>query len=412
MNINIDDLIKEVEAAEPQKIICNAANRTFELKAEESLSNDLSGNYGALFIRSIFNQLNIDESFVLKWRLENKYIQYMILEHYAPNCMPSTLPLSSLLDKKDGIKKAKKLFSQGYFLKSTLGDASYITQTWDKTGDFDQIALLENVSNGKYENYMLQKKVSIKTEFRIHTFYKDIIPGLTYLSQGEKQNYPRDLDEFLNDILTKIPNSILSGTLIAWDIALNVDNQYYIIEANFTGFHPEYRRGFQTTGYVDDHHYGSIICAWLNVYFEKYYGVYVDSVQENLFDNYPFYKAFVFYMTIFKKDHINLVRNTAKQVECTVIIYLNDDNNQLVINLIKHFSLVHFASKFHVIVRDSYYKAVFRIFAYILGQVVLHNERELFTQQQFDLIKHLGYDRRKQISCYHLLRMIKQGTII
>ncbi|MGY0034569.1 hypothetical protein [Pedobacter sp. NJ-S-72] len=271
--IDLYDLIKEIETADPQLIRSKTENSAFELRPEEWLLNDLSGNYGALFIRAILYQLNIEESYVLKWRLENKYIQYAILHYYAPDCMPSTLPFSTLINQKDGIQRIRTLFSQGYFLKATLGDASYATQSWDKTADFELIALLPTVCTRQYENHMIQKKICIKTEFRVHTFSKDIIPGLSYVSHGGNQApYHQGLNDFLNEILTKIHNSILSGTLIAWDIALTPENRYYVIEANFTGFHPEYRKGFQTSGYVDDHKYGPIICAWLNIYFENTLG--------------------------------------------------------------------------------------------------------------------------------------------
>lgn len=412
MEINFYDQIKEIESTEPQLIRNKKENSTFELRPEKRLLADLSGNCGAFFIRSILHQLNVDESYVLKWRLENKYIQYVILNYYAPDCMPSTFPLSTLLNQKDGIQRIRTLFSEGYFLKAALGDASYFTQSWDKTGDFEQIVLLP-VCTGQYENYMLQKKIFIRSEFRVHTFSKDIIPGLSYVYHGDNQpHYHQGLNDFLDKILTKIPNSILSGTLIAWDIALTIDNQFCIIEANFTGFHPEYRKGFQTTGYVDDHKYGSIICAWLNIYFEEYFGVHVASIENSLLENYPFYKAFEFYKSILKNEHLSLARNNAKRMEYSVITYLGEDGNQLIINLIKHFLLIDFTSKYHVIVNDLCLEAVFQLFSYTRGKVLLYRESEIFTNQHFDLIKQLNYERRKQLCCQHLLKKIKKGIII
>lgn len=202
MGIDLYDQIKEIENAEPQTFKSNTEDTAFELRPVGQLLNDLSGNYGALFVVAILRKLEIDESFVLQWRLENKFQQYQILNYYAPNCMPSTLPFSNFLNEKNGIKKIKELFSQGYFLKATLGDASYINQSWDKTGEFEQIAMLPSLNTGQYKNYMLQKKICIKTEFRVHTFSKNIIPGLSYISHGENQvHYHQDLEDFLNKIL-------------------------------------------------------------------------------------------------------------------------------------------------------------------------------------------------------------------
>lgn len=413
METDLYDLIKEIEAAAPQNINSKWKKGGFRLRSDKSLLNDLSGNYGAFFVRAILHYLHVDESYVLKWRLENKYIQYEILNYYSPNCMPSTFPLSPALDQKAGIEKVRKLFSQGYFLKATLGDASYATQSWDKTGEFEQITLLSSVRTGQYENYMIQKKICIKTEFRVHTFSKDILPGLSYVSHGENEDHNHQgLENFLNDILEKLPDSILTGTLIAWDIAHTTENRYYVIEANFTGFHPEYRRGFQTTGYVDDHKYGSIICAWLNTYFEAYFGVHVNSIENSLLKSQPFYKALEFYMALFKRAHVDMFRNNAKQIKSPVIIYLGEDSNQLIINLIKHFLLVDFASTYHVIVQDACFIAVFRLFAFTKGQVILHRESELFTNEQFDLVRQRNCDKRKQICCYLVLRKFQNGIII
>lgn len=412
IGINLYNKIKEIENAAPQRIRSKTENTAFGLRPDKWLLNDLSGNYGAFFIRAILQQLEIDESFVLKWRLENKFQQYQILTYYAPYCMPSTLPLSIVLNEKDGIKKIRDLFSQGFFLKSTLGDNSYNTQSWDKTGEFEQIAVLPSVCTEQYENYMLQKKICIKTEFRVHTFSKDIIPGLSYVSHGENQtNYHQDLEGFLNDIIKKIPGSILSGTLIAWDIAFTPDNHYYIIEANFTGFHPEYRRGFQTTGYVDDYKYGPIICAWLNLYFKKKFRICIDAIEDSLFLNYPFYRAMAYYMSILKNEHFDLLENNRQKNAMPIILYLAYDTNMLVVYLIKHFLLVDFAKNIFVIVRDEYFLKMKDILgAHLQIQVLV--ESYLFTKDQYELIKQLGYDRRKQICCYHALRKLKDKLCV
>ncbi|MCX2478185.1 hypothetical protein OQY15_03735 [Pedobacter sp. MC2016-15] len=69
----------------------------FKLIPDPSLLTNLSGYCGALLIRAILQKLSIDEHQVLKFRLENKFKQYQIFNHFAPGCMPDTLPFSKLL---------------------------------------------------------------------------------------------------------------------------------------------------------------------------------------------------------------------------------------------------------------------------------------------------------------------------
>ncbi|MBB6270582.1 hypothetical protein HDF26_001009 [Pedobacter cryoconitis] len=409
---DLRNVIYEIERCDLPEVKRNSETGTFELKANSSLLSNLSGNYGAFIVRSILHKLNINEHHVFKWRLENKFRQYQILNYYFPDCMPKTLSFSKLLNQPNGIWQIKELFANGFFLKATLGDASFSNKNWDKTAEFDSISKLHNEPNVEYESYMLQKKLDLQCEFRVHTFSKDIIPGLVYVMQGQIPPDKRTgVEKFVNEVLRKLPDVILQGTMIAWDIALTNNDQYYVIEANFTGFHPEYRAGFQTTGYVDDHHYGSIICAWLNNYFNQKFGVYIDAIDSSLLANYPFYEAFLFYRLILKNEHIDLIKNKTKDNPVSIIIYLGEETNNLIISLIKHFLLVDFADKYYVITKNEYFQKVGELFSGNY-QISVWSEHELFTQDQRQLVEQLGYDRRKQIGCYHAVRRLKSKPYV
>lgn len=406
----IYDQIKEIENAEPQRVRRKTENSAFELRLDDWLIDNLSGNYGALFIRAMLYWLDIDEFYVLKWRLENKYKQYQVLCYYYPHCVPKTFGLSSFLMQSNGVEKIKTLFQKGYFLKATLGDASYTTKSWDKTGRFDEILHEQGICSSVYEKYMIQERLQIKSEFRIHSFYRDIIPCLTYLTQGNSQ-YREGAEDFLNKVLNNLPDTILQGTLIGWDIAVTHNDLFYVIEANFTGYHPEYRKGFQTSGFFDDHQYGSIICAWLNVYFRKLYGVYADSVEQNLFAHYPFYRSFIYYMSILKEQHLALVRKRSKAVPLSFIIYLGEVTNTLMVYLIKHFLLVDFADKYIVIVRDENIGQVYNMFSGNI-RIQFYLETWLFNKDQYQVVKQLSYQRRKCMCCYQALRRNRSSTIL
>lgn len=409
---DLDNEIFEIENSAMQKVRSDMRYEPFELKPYHSLTRNLSGNNGAFFIRAILYQLNLNEHHVFKWRLENKFKQYQVLNYYIPGCMPETLNFSTLLKQRKGKQKIEELFLKGFFLKATLGDASFFTGSWDKTTEFKHILKESIHTNGKYENYMLQRKLPIKCEFRVHTFSKDIIPRLTYLVQGKKQTYHfQRVERYLNDVLQKLPDVILNGTLIAWDIALINEDEYYIIETNFTGFHPEYRKGFQTTGYVDNYEYGPIICAWLNIYFRKKFCVYIDAIEDSLFNSHSFYKSLVFYMNLLNNVNIDHLINPKVESPMTFIIYLGEDTNRYIVNLIRHFLLVDFINDYYIIFRDECFLNVRTLFVKNT-QLQLRAESWFFTKDQYSLIKQLGYEKRKQISCYHALRSFTNKSCV
>jgi len=410
MMITPDDLqtiISEIERSGLQQIKISAEIRTFELKANPALLSNLSGNCGAFIVRSILHELNINEHHVFKWRLENKFRQYQVLDYYIPGCMPQTFGFSKLLNQSNGVEQIKSLFAQGFFLKETLGDASISRNNWDKTAKFDLISKLPNVSSGEYESYMLQKKLHVKCEFRVHTCCKDIIPGLIYITQGEMPADRRaGVEKFVNEILQKLPDVILKGTFIAWDIALANDNQYYIIEANFTGFHPEYRAGFQTTGYVDDHHFGPVIAAWLNNYFNEKFGISIGAVENSLLEDHQFYRTFLFYRSVFNAGVMEITRENTKDNPVSAVIYLGEDTNESIMRLINHFLLVDYAEMYYVLVKDEYLLKVRELFS---GghQITVWAESELFSKDQYELVKQLNDDKRKRICCSHSVSRIK-----
>jgi hypothetical protein len=400
---NFHNVVADIESAKELKFVKPLESRGLELTPFEYLVSDLSGNYGALLVRFVLFQLGIGEDQVLKWRLENKYRQYQIFNYYSPGCMPHTLGLSEMLNQDQGIQKARDLFAKGYFLKATLGDASFITRSWDKTKEFDDIFPLHSSNNALYESYMLQKKLRLRREFRVHTFCNDVIPMLTYrIPNTQHFNNHHEAEKFVSAVLNKLPAQISKGTLIGWDVGLTSKDEYFVIEANFTGFHTEYRRGFQTTGYVDNHQFGPIICAWLNMYFAKYYGIYIESIDPLLLADYPFYKAFIYYSALFIDNRFDTVMHKQAGISLSVIMYIDDISNVLLLNLLNHFLNVDFADNYYVIVNPVSFLVASALFK--RPQVKLIDESQLFTVQQYQALIQMGYDRKKQICCYHMAR--------
>lgn len=404
-------VILEIRNFNPQIVKANNKNKAIELYPYSYLTSDISGGTGALFIRAILNQLAINEHHIFSWRLENKYIQYLILNYYLPGFLPKTVSLSRVLDEKNGILNIERLLESSFFLKATLGHGSFSTNSFDKTAELDNIILLHQRQYDYNEKWILQKKLELKSEYRVHTFQRDVIYGLTFIIHGEKlQNSYADVEKFVEGILMKLPDTIVQGALIGWDIGLTSDDKYYIIEANFTGFHPEYVRGFQTSGYFEDKDFGPIICAWLNSYFKCKYAISVLTVAHELLSEFQFYKEFMFYSSIFKNEHIDLIWNKNNR-QVSVIIYLGSDLNSCLITLIRYFQRADFAEMYYVIVNEESSLKFSALFERN-NNINTLTESSLFKNNQYQLIQQLSCERRKQICCYHAIRHIKKDSYI
>lgn len=408
---NLHELVADIESSNVQIVNRPLIANGIELIPYENLITELSGHFGALLVRSIMFQLSIDENRVLKWRIENKYLQYQLFNYYSPGCMPETFGLSEVLSQKKGVQKARELFSNGFFLKATLGDASFATRTWDKTNEFDDLIIDQSSNNDQLETYTIQKKLKLLREFRVHTFGREIIPLLTYrIPNTQYFNYHYEAEQFVSAILNSLPDQILQGTLIGWDIGWTNSGNYYIIEANFTGFHPEYRKGFQTTGYVDNPQYGTMISAWLNKYFEANFGIYIDSIHPALLLNNPFYKAFEFYTTIFNNPSFDVLVDKQRERPISIILYLGQVTNVPILNLLNHFLNVDLAEKYYVIVNHDNFPTVSSLYKMLHVKII--DETSLFTVQQYQPLIHMGYNRKKQISCYHVARKLNNETYL
>ena len=399
----LSQLIPEIESVNPRDIKRNTDNQAFQLCDHPWLTANLSGGVGALYMRAILQELNVDEHHIFKWRLENKYNQYLVLNHYCPGCVPKTLSFSKLYHQAEGISKITQLFTKGFFLKAALGHGSFSTNTFDRTDDFKQIITTYQPVNAEHEKWILQERLNLKMEFRIHTFSRDLITGLTFKLQGDDTYNQLPAENFVKDILNKLPDTILQGTFIGWDVGLADNGQYYVIETNFTGFHPEYSRGFQTSGYVEYELDGPIICAWLNRYFKKMYNVYISSISDNLLAQFKFYREAIFYFNLFENGYFDRFKESLTAHSATIVCYLCTISNYLITKLVNYFQRVKFAKEYYIIIQEEFIPPPNPIFN-PNDNITVIQESTLFTKTQFQLIKQLSYHRRKAISCYHAIR--------
>jgi len=404
-----EEIIQDIECTPALIVKKKSQEDKFHLWSDPNLRSNLSGNIGAFFVRAFLNQLNIDEHRVFKWRLDNKYRQYQVLNYYVPGCVANTISFSKVMREENGVHKIRQLCESGYFVKSTLGDGTGRANEFDKTTELENILKSDHIENNHLDKWMLQERLNLVKEFRVHTFGRDLLHGLTFKIKGKGLTGISDVDEFVKLLIEKLPGSILEGTLIGWDIGITDKNAFYVIEANFTGFHPEYSPGFQTSGYFGDTIYGSIICAWLNNYFRSKYRISIGSVDEELCSKSKFYKDLLFFIPMFKKEHIDMWNKKKKLDKVIAIIYIGEEISEHYITLLNYFYLEHFAEMYYLIVNKVVMPVAESMFAgNDLIQVM--TEDSLFTNDQYALIELLYHERRKQICCYHAVRRLKSKS--
>jgi len=408
----LENIISDIENSSAQVIKRKSINETFELWRDPVLLANISGNMGVLFIRAILNRLNVNEHHVFRWRLDNKYRQYQILNHYLPGCVAKTIGISELLTENDGLKKIRELCAHGFFVKSTLGHRTGQAGSFDRTAELEDIIKLyqekENQEReDKPEQWILQERLDLNEEFRIHTFGNDLIYGLTFIMAGQDSSKSSAAEIFAQKVLAMLPATILQGALIGWDIGITHANEYYIIEANFTGFHPEYYAGFQTSGYFGDPDYGPAMCAWLNNYFRNKYQISIETVEEDLRSSSPFFEEFLYYKSIFTDEHIEVLQNKTKGFRAFAVIYLGKDTNPFLTNLIAYFLQEDFATAYFLITSKETVQAVANQFS-ANELILIIDEDKLFLPEEYTLIRQLSYQERKKICCDKLLTKIEE----
>jgi hypothetical protein len=410
MQTFLEETILSIESSDLYVMKERSAHEKFDLYLNPSLLDNLSGGMGTYIVRAILKELGVNENQVLQWRLENKFMQYEILNYYIPGCMAKTYSLSQVLSSENGSDKVKSLLAKGFFLKATLGDSSGRSNRFDRTDELASILKSYTCQYNDQEKWILQEKLDLEEEFRIHTFGRDLIYGLSFRINGGASDGIA-AQEYVISILQKLPHAFLEGSLIGWDIGITKDKQIYIIEANFTGFHPEYGRGFQTSGYFGDAQYGPIVCAWLNNYFRVRHHISIGSVENALVVDYDFFKEFVFYKSVLTAEHLNIFKKKLEGAYVVAMIYLGHHLNSLLIKLVKYFQMINLADRYFVIADENLVKNVKELF---IGNyaVKVFVEQQLFTDDQLLLREGWDDETRKAEACWHALQLVEEKVYV
>jgi hypothetical protein len=270
-------------APSPRRVRRAATDLELSLRSAEPLLQGLAGSTRALLVRQLLQALGFDEHSHVEWRLEHKLVQALILNSYVPDLIPATSGIAGMLSGKEPLGYRSFLsreFPDGYVIKPALGDSSGETTIENRTED-----ILRNIGRVNFaaphqladEQYIVQEKLPISQEYRVHSLEDLVIEDLTFRRYtGGSIPGERDApNAFVQSVLDRLPDSMVGGSLLAWDVALVPESEFRIIEVNFTGFHPVYNRGFHCSGYFHDSLWGACDTARLLNHIERVDGVKV-----------------------------------------------------------------------------------------------------------------------------------------
>ncbi|HEY6343889.1 MAG TPA: hypothetical protein VIY49_20530 [Bryobacteraceae bacterium] len=262
------------------------------LSAALPLIEGLGGSTRALLVRQLLRALGFDEHLHLQWRVEHKLVQALVLRAFLPEAIPVTCGLDGLRRVKGAGNLRPFLadwFPNGYVIKATLGDSSgEAPARHDPELIFDSpagpdpsrcaqahsecVVLVKALLD---EKHVVQERLAITTEYRVHSIEEDVIEDLTF-RRYDPGSIPGERDapnEYVRSLLRRLPDALVGGSLLAWDIALLPAGDFVVIEVNFSGFHPAFKRGFHCSGYFHDQRWGACDTARLLNYVARVDGV-------------------------------------------------------------------------------------------------------------------------------------------
>jgi hypothetical protein len=242
------------------------------LSAAIPLLNGLGAGTRAVLVRQFLRALGFDERRFLPWRLEHKLIQAHVLESYIPGIVPVTSGLDARIAGVDPARIRESLaseFPSGFLIKRALGESSGESMNSDRSEEIlhtlDRGVTAKTPPRLIEERFIVQERIEMANEYRVHTLEDLVIDDLTFHRFGFG-SIPGERDApnaFVQSVLNCLPDGLIGGSLLAWDIAMKPDGTFIIIEVNFSGFQPDYNKGFHCSGFYHDAKWGACDTARL-----------------------------------------------------------------------------------------------------------------------------------------------------
>jgi hypothetical protein len=259
---------------------------------QPTLLHSVAGGPGAYLARVLWEAFGFDDRRTLGWRLDHKLIQATVLDHFAAGEPPRTWGLGELLRAVGRIKLTDALLTGDLFVKRAIGHMSGDSGDPDATGHvlrrlWDGEDLSPDSDAPDAEEWVVQERLRVAHEIRVHSFEEMVVPGLTYNRYGACR-IPADwsqVNEYVQGVLNRLPDGVVGQSLLAWDVARTPDGRFRVIEVNFAGTHAVYAPGFQVSGFFQTHPIGPPLMAVLCDHLAQRYNIELEFPDR--WDEYP-----------------------------------------------------------------------------------------------------------------------------
>jgi hypothetical protein len=230
-------------------------------------------------IRHLYRLLEFDENHPFRWHLEDKLIQALLLEYFSSGSVPITSGLTSYVARCASLSD-ESLWEilNTLYVKRARGsnacpdNAAETRRAFDDLRERDKRALPGSPTE---EEWIVQERLAIAEEYRVHTIEDSVIPDLTFYRHSTRplRTGRETVNHFVESVIRRCPAAFFANSICGWDVCLTRDQSFKVIEINFGGFHPTIERGFQCSGFFVREAWGPYLIARLLRFVERKYSL-------------------------------------------------------------------------------------------------------------------------------------------
>jgi hypothetical protein len=210
------------------------------------------GLLGHLPLRQLYKALGFVESHPFRWHLEHKLVQALVIRRYCDGVYPVTLGLRRFAHQQSqsGDQEAIYDLLRRLYVKRSLGyggssvNDEATREAWQSLeGSFD-------CSGISQEQWVVQERISIEEEYRVHTIEDAVVDDATYVRHTprlarEDRHHP---NSFVTEVVRALPDAFLANSVCGWDVARTAAG-FKIVEVNFAGLYTAVCPGFQGSAF-------------------------------------------------------------------------------------------------------------------------------------------------------------------
>ncbi len=233
----------------------------------------------AAIVRQVLDVARFDEHRLFGYRFDHKLAHFLVMRELTQLPMPESRGLWAFVNAASNERELASLldhaFPSGYVIKRCLGAGSGDEETFDVTTEvlssFRMLA--KSVAQSDLDPYLVQERIPIAREYRVHTVEDEILEKLTLPRHDDDPIDAETKDRlaaFARECLASMSDALVYDAVCGWDVA-DTGERFVVIEINYTGFHPQWNRGFQTSGFLLESPEGARhLATWLRWMAQSY----------------------------------------------------------------------------------------------------------------------------------------------